>query len=795
MTRTPRSCKSTYSEANESYTDASTSSVNVTTKKRGCNPKKVTTPSASTSKSESQKLTPRQKYKQKNLEAVKEYDKEYSRKYRQNLSEEQKAKSREATARRMREYRARKKNANVSPKKRTRKVTMDVAKQRELWRESKKKERAKWTKQKQRRIKEKDRNQKKRRKEQQNEKKREMAATIERMISGKKKKQSQESVPETPKTFVKNVDKYIDTATPRKRAVLDQQLMFKMSTRRSQNAMATVAKAAVESSECRSAIVKSARKLAQVNRSALSKGLGMSRKVLAYKPKIAAQRKNDVQKYKKLVEDFFYSPQYSIQLPLKKHVKKETTTFVLREPIRALHKTFTETHLIPIGLISFLQMKPANVRPQRFAKWNQCLCEYCENVQLKLRALRGVLIAAKTPIPDELLSIYKLSEATMCNPEEIKCIRRQCSNCAKDVCTIPAVNQLRGENIKIRWFQWEFVEQEYKGKCKKKLAKTVKCHSFQRFCEVLNAELVKFPQHLFTANWQHNQYTKLINDMDHTSAAMVVDFAENYVHAAQDEPQSHHWGQESTTIHPAVATCKTAEGSVFRYAIDIISDDRKHDSFASTLFIEEAIKLLLIKLPHIKFVHIFSDGCAGQYKGKTAFFHLSRLRSLLGSPLEVMWSFFGSRHGKGPSDGESAVIKSAVTRAVMAGASIADSREFHQYCMTRMEKHSPTFRRTVLFVSKTRVEERRSEDIPTLAVIPGTRDLHCVMPTGMDGLVVTKTLSCFCEKCLARDPRHCVKREATGVWTERSVIARGELCNICYESVILLIVITLFNFF
>lgn len=104
-----------------------------------------------------------------------------------------------------------------------------------------------------------------------------------------------------------------------------------------------------------------------------------------YKPKQAQdKRKNDVQQCKTMIRDFLCDPMYSVQLPLKKHVKKDVPTYILREPIRALCKKISELNGVAISTIAFLKMKPENVKPMRFAKWNQCLCEVCENMNLKL---------------------------------------------------------------------------------------------------------------------------------------------------------------------------------------------------------------------------------------------------------------------------------------------------------------------------------------------------------------------------------------------------------------------------
>ena len=256
--------------------------------------------------------------------------------------------------------------------------------------------------------------------------------------------------------------------------------------------------------------------------------------------------------------------------------------------------------------------------------------------------------------------------------------------------------------------------------------------------------------------------------MDKDSAVLVADFAENYDHHAQDEVQTHHGAHEATTLHPVIAIVKNQDGIIKRHAIDLVSNDRKHDTFAATLFLNHAISLLRIKYPNNKRVYIFSDGAASQYKGKTAFYNFSQFAV----HVEVMWNFFGSRHGKGPSDGESAVVKSAVMRAVKAGATISTPREFYQHCSVHLERNDPTFCRSMLYLAKSVIDDARALTSPTLVAIKGTRSIHSVIPSGMPGLLATKLLSCFCERCLDHQPAECSNRDITGSWQEHSVTAK-----------------------
>ena len=74
-----------------------------------------------------------------------------------------------------------------------------------------------------------------------------------------------------------------------------------------------------------------------------------------------------------------------------------------------------------------------------------------------------------------------------------------------------------------------------------------------------------------------------------------------------------------------------------------------------------------------------SNGCASQYESKGPFADLAHFWQDLGVSAER--HYFGSRHGKGASDGESAVVKSAATRAIKASqAVISTPDEMFAFC-------------------------------------------------------------------------------------------------------------------
>lgn len=91
-------------------------------------------------------------------------------------------------------------------------------------------------------------------------------------------------------------------------------------------------------------------------------------------------------------------------------------------------------------------------------------------------------------------------------------------------------------------------------------------------------------------------------------------------------------------------------------SIVLISPDKTHDVHAVNEFMDIAMSHLREQLgDSMRQIVRFSDGCGAQYKSKGPFHDISCAQEKYG--VNVQHEFYGSRHGKGPSDGESVVDK------------------------------------------------------------------------------------------------------------------------------------------
>ena len=167
------------------------------------------------------------------------------------------------------------------------------------------------------------------------------------------------------------------------------------------------------------------------------------------------------------------------------------------------------------------------------------------------------------------------------------------------------------------------------------------------------------------------EFTSQVNDLaQHLhnllpgEVLLGMDFSENFRTQYQREVSSAHWSYQQVTVFPIVAHYLYPEDGceiVVKKAIGLVSDHLKHDARAVDVIVEAPRKHLTEKrkLNIQKQIHC-SDQCGIQFKCQKAIYSCATNTK----PIHHM--YFGVGHGKSLMDGEGAVVKSHVTRAVQA---------------------------------------------------------------------------------------------------------------------------------
>ena len=227
---------------------------------------------------------------------------------------------------------------------------------------------------------------------------------------------------------------------------------------------------------------------------------------------------------------------------------------------------------------------------------------------------------------------------------------------------------------------WERVQYEHNLILKSKIALMMKTITVREMLVALLKELESFSKHVFMWEWQNQQFKEAQEHLPSGVLLTVMDFQQNFACEAQDEIQSAHWPQVQITIHPTVCFYRCKEhNTLVKESIIHISSDLVHDHNAVHHFVQETVE----HIKETKQINIisqvqFTDGCSCQYKSRGPFSDISMSQSELGH--NVVRNYFGSRHGKGPSDGEGGVIKSKVESLVKSRqAKVRTAEEFYQF--------------------------------------------------------------------------------------------------------------------
>ncbi|WAR11448.1 LOW QUALITY PROTEIN: hypothetical protein MAR_025628, partial [Mya arenaria] len=688
-------------------------------------------------------------------------------------SEEQIAKEKEQNIIRQDRYRKRQREKGVKPKKNKQdkrpKTRHEVETQRKYWRTKKAESRLRRHPQKKRRYKESDREYRK------------IVRTPK--VDPKPCKAMRQAVsrckfPKSPRKFAATIEYALKKATPRKHRELEKSHIYTCVAKKKLKFITQPMYEVMKTSQsfrrnCLRWLAPALRKYRL--QSTAAKLLGVRAATLTRYATYSGCRKKRcdtvAEGSKEEVKSFFSRPDISTSVPDRKRVNKHGEQRVLNRPLAGIYSEFKDDHPeVKVGFSTFAALKPRNVQPTTKQKWYSCLCDICTNVELKLVPLHTIASNAvqlekknhgnsdKLEKLENAMGVYQSVNATLC-PYLGKfgrkaCIDRTCMECGTDMFMRQFQDLLIDHGTdEVTYTKWErssIVKRDGK-EVTRTLPKSHK-ESLNSLVIELVGELANLAKHLFEAKWQQHQFSVLIKDIPQGLVVLNMDFAENYACIAQHEIQSAHWGHEQVTIHPSVAYYRCPEGECGRTiqeALIFVSDDKTHDAHAVHKFVTLANEHLGTRLASENGIERqiqFTDGCAAQYKSHLPFCDISHSVNDYGFVVER--HFYGSRHGKGPSDGAGAVVKSSARRTVNGGnAVINTAKELFEHGKKNLtiEGDHLHSKRTFFYVSTEEINRDRPQR--NAKTLPGTRALHCVKGIGPFRLE-TRTLSCFCRGCL-----------------------------------------------
>lgn len=386
----------------------------------------------------------------------------------------------------------------------------------------------------------------------------------------------------------------------------------------------------------------------------------------------------------------------------KENVQKKIMLMTIDEAFESFKTVHPE---VQIGRSSFFKLRPANVKPSSDMPHNVCVCRYHANMEMALTAASQICES----IPPKC---RQLCEKLVCSTENEECMTGKCEKC-KDKATILIYKGVDEQVLakEIEWKKWTDIEGRMKT--------VVETGSLSDLIHYIVEQLPSFLVHFFVKNMQHKYFQVSRDSIAETEAILQVDFAENYSAKVQDELQMLYWTHEQVTIFTGVAWVQSGH-----HSFAIISDELSHGKHTVWIFLKHIFKKLVAFQPDVKYVKIFSDGCAAQFKNKYTLSNLTFMHEDFG--INGEWSFFASSHGKGAVDGVGGIVKRTVWNAVRTRKFVVtDAREFAECARLKTKNVN------IIFVPKEEIETCKTmlnERWESVKTIQGTHSLHFFKP-------------------------------------------------------------------
>ena len=395
--------------------------------------------------------------------------------------------------------------------------------------------------------------------------------------------------------------------------------------------------------------------------------------------------------------------------------------------LRELFANFKEDPAHPeVGFSTFASLRPSwCVLAGPKGTHAVCVCSYHQNAKLMIAAMSDF----------HIVGLEDFMAKTVCSLASELCMMRKCKEC-------PGLGGIM-QDAQIKEIFCDIEEVTYKLWISTDHTSLVTIsEAGDDFVEHLADKLVELTRHHYIAKAQSTYMKALKENIRPSEAVVQGDFSENFSFVIQDEAQGYRWEHSQATVHPFVVYYRNQNSeTTSRCSYCVISDSKDHSTASVYAFQKALLKELRAKLPLLKKIHYFTDGCAGQYKNKFNFINLCHHSSDFN--IDAEWNFFATSHGKGPCDGIGASVKRCTAKASLQRpilAQITTAKDMFEYC--RSEINFPNIK--MLFVSdeEIRISKQSLQERFALAVtIKGTQRLHRLKPVSKTHLEVYDTSS------------------------------------------------------
>ena len=231
------------------------------------------------------------------------------------------------------------------------------------------------------------------------------------------------------------------------------------------------------------------------------------------------------------------------------------------------------------------------------------------------------------------------------------------------------------QSKEIKFYQWMKNDEEY-------LTKMLATEEVEDCLDIWQEKISHLKRHIYTKRKQEEEYNRLKDNLDSNKILIHLDYSENYKSKQQNAIQSAYFGNTSFSLFTACAYYRdiTNEHKLKTIPLTITSELNDKSRGSSISCVDAAITYVRESIPNgIQRVHVFSDGCAAQFRSRYVFAFATQIHT----DIDLRWHYSEAHHGKGPVDGIGGTIKRMVFRKVLSKQVVINSpKQFADFADT-----------------------------------------------------------------------------------------------------------------
>ncbi|KAJ9520716.1 hypothetical protein QJQ45_007582 [Haematococcus lacustris] len=297
---------------------------------------------------------------------------------------------------------------------------------------------------------------------------------------------------------------------------------------------------------------------------------------------------------------------------------------------------------------------------------------------------------------------------------------------------------------------------------------------------MLNKQMPEYIKHHRLAHHQlqvfreHREAVKAGKD---GKVVISCDWSEKLTVERSVEIMSEHWHAAQIGILVACAYFKNKEGAYYEQTVYVMTDGKEQSAAITQAAVNQVVCYLLAEHDmDMRQLYMWSDGCAGQFKGAPAMRQHWGMAQRFSVP--VWWSYGATAHFKGRHDSEGGVVKQWLRGEILADrVGKCNALGFVQHC-NAYHKAATAADPSKAHRARASVSHRWCLELSTQEVqlcsapqrdahafassIPGSMSMHsCFFPAAGFQVEWSQT-ACACAQCMTPAPRgECVRPSIT----------------------------------